>query len=589
MLQLFFVVNLSILVFTNYVAAVEYSCLNATLSSIPCQDTHISCDQNRDCLVSCSSRQKCSNAIIDCPLTGNCIIECRGSRTCENLIVNATHSRSGSLDVLCEDGKYDQCAGIKIYASAVQENTNQLNLLCNGQGHSCVGAEVSCPLNGDCFVSCNTDSACENSTITGPENAGLLVGCNGPMACADAKIDARHADDLAISGCIQTDACLDVSIHCPPYTNSSAPNCFIEGNDNLVISKLYAVHGWHDVDIEYFGHFNYKSTYHGVFYCGYGYTHHCDLALDAWSCSDATDYCNTIQVDQATDSDHHSDTNHDTDSHHDSDTNHHDTDSDHHGDDSDHHGDDHDTDHHLDYMPPPKKSGFEHGAMGMVLVGGGLIALSILCVICGSIGKAYDKATRKLSDMGFKSPFKSPYQERNLREKYRQAYGLNDLEHSMEESRTSVSRSGYAPQPQPQPQAANKSGQLSRPESHTAHIHRPNSHSGTYTATIHRQDSQSRTKSNRDIPIYPARQHSQHGVGQTHTARALSAHGSYHNSGSSLHSHPATGYYHGVHGHQAHHSVAGTRSKHGHHGSGRGNGGHSKRSTKQNAEMVQIR
>ena len=60
--------------------------------------------------------------------------------------------------------------------------------------------------------------------------------------------------------------------------------------DNGGGTKIYAVNGWKDIDVQYTG--NYGASHGGKMFCGEGYTQKCDIAKNGWTCSSYTDYCN---------------------------------------------------------------------------------------------------------------------------------------------------------------------------------------------------------------------------------------------------------------------------------------------------------
>eukprot|EP00485_Elphidium_margaritaceum_P014390 CAMPEP_0202725722 /NCGR_PEP_ID=MMETSP1385-20130828/184248_1 /ASSEMBLY_ACC=CAM_ASM_000861 /TAXON_ID=933848 /ORGANISM="Elphidium margaritaceum" /LENGTH=598 /DNA_ID=CAMNT_0049391927 /DNA_START=81 /DNA_END=1877 /DNA_ORIENTATION=+ len=433
------------------------------------------CSPYQDCSVTCTSTSQCNDMVIECPIRGSCNIECVGTQSCQNLVVNASQSQYGHVNVVCENnelsmsdhGDHDQCNGLKVYGSVMDSNTGDVSIACNGDLHACLAMAVFCPLHGDCLLACNGDSACAHSMARGPEFGDLIVSCNAPGSCFSATLNGQYSELMEVSGCLAASSCTDLAVYVPPYTNST-PNCFIEGNDNLQISHLYAVHGWSDIDFSYAGVFASPAHSSSVMYCGDGYHDQCTMATDAWSCAHYDDACSEDVL-------LHNDGDHDGDSDHDHDT--------------DDHGDSHDSDHDTGYnYVPDQRRDFESGAVGMLIIGGVLLALVIVCIVCGGIKKAHSAASRKLSDIGWKSPFKSPRKAYVEQQQYMQQVASSEnqiasymdgvVEHSVDASYMDPHEAGHT---------------LYRPESHTAHIHRPNSHSANFTAAIHRPNSANST------------------------------------------------------------------------------------------------
>jgi len=126
------------------------------------------------------------------------------------------------------------------------------------------------------------------SIITGPINGELNVYCNGQMSCFDVVFDAAESNKVSITGCKENESCLDISLYCPPNSNR-IKNCFIEGNNNLGDTKLYAINGWNDIEIDYSGTFG--PEHGGKMFCGDGYNNNCNIAPDDWSCGINSNQC----------------------------------------------------------------------------------------------------------------------------------------------------------------------------------------------------------------------------------------------------------------------------------------------------------
>mmetsp|Transcript_73287 Transcript_73287/g.65980 ORF Transcript_73287/g.65980 Transcript_73287/m.65980 type:complete len:335 (-) Transcript_73287:61-1065(-) len=287
-------VNLSFLVYFTLSYSHDCSDTNSL-----CKNSKIECLSNQDCFVSCSGDKLCQNSIIECPINGNCNIECRGYKSCQNLIINATLSITGNINILCQDAS-QECESLSIYGSIYDDtNTQQtdLSLKCNGDLRSCHKSNIHCPVSGDCLIQCQSDESCKNNSISGPINGDLMVQCTGESSCIQSTIKAENADELDLSGCSRSDSCLDLTIHCPPMTNITNPNCFIQGNDNLGSYSgqginIYAMNGWQDVEVSYSG--SYGLRHQGTMHCGSGYNSQCSFASSEWSCIDEDAFCNTV-------------------------------------------------------------------------------------------------------------------------------------------------------------------------------------------------------------------------------------------------------------------------------------------------------
>eukprot|EP00483_Globobulimina_turgida_P005186 UN05196 len=167
-----------------------------------------------------------------------------------------------------------------------------MNVLCNGALQSCMHSEIICPVTGNCLISCNEDKSCKHSNITGPVNGDLTVNCNAESSCFGSIFNAKQSHQIDISGCIAIDSCLDLSIYCPQNINHTA-YCFIQGNDNIGSgTKIYAIHGWEDIQIDYSG--NFDLNHNGIMYCGTNYDISCEIAANEWKClnSDDVNMCN---------------------------------------------------------------------------------------------------------------------------------------------------------------------------------------------------------------------------------------------------------------------------------------------------------
>ena len=166
--------------------------------------------------------------MIQCPLNGNCDIECRGQKSCHNLIINATYSKSGNINILCQDSE-NECQNLQIYGSIFETNSDDLNIECNGGYQSCLSSNIKCPATGNCNIKCSKSESCKNSSISGPINGDLVIDCTGSKSCLLSTFNAINSDELDINGCTESQSCLDLTIYCPPINNISEPTCFVEG------------------------------------------------------------------------------------------------------------------------------------------------------------------------------------------------------------------------------------------------------------------------------------------------------------------------------------------------------------------------
>jgi len=125
----------------------------------------------------------------------------------------------------------------------------------------------------------------------------LTIHCNGEHSCFGAIFNGSAVSQLNITGCIDYESCLHISLYCPA-TSKPSKNCMISGNDNLGGNiTIYTINGWDDIDIDYNGA---ADTIHsGQMFCGSYSNISCAIAPDDWSCINTNDYCNNkmdIQV-----------------------------------------------------------------------------------------------------------------------------------------------------------------------------------------------------------------------------------------------------------------------------------------------------
>eukprot|EP01084_Bolivina_argentea_P083038 150345_1 len=290
-----------------------------------CQTSWINCPPRENCFVSCDDEQSCIGSVINCPVNGDCSIECHGSQSCQDVFIDAT-LLSGDLNVLCkgDSNSTDHCKGMQIYGNTLQSNHGTFTVECSGHLRSCMHAELSCPLNGECNLDCTGHSSCQYAVVTGPIHNNLHIDCDAERACFGATFNGAVSSQLSVTGCTKLKSCLDLTLYCPPHNNNGVKQCFIEGNDNLgsdassvlptafptqsptlnptidtnvptpVSSNsngivIYAVNGFDDIAINYTGTFG--ATHEGMMICGSDYDSVCNLAARDWSCQDSNIYC----------------------------------------------------------------------------------------------------------------------------------------------------------------------------------------------------------------------------------------------------------------------------------------------------------
>jgi hypothetical protein len=73
-------------------------------------------------------------------------------------------------------------------------------------------ADVDCPTDFECEVSCEGDNACHQAVITCSDYA-CTVGCDGPNACHDAEIRGGHGSVSVTCG-NDSNACNGLRFDC---------------------------------------------------------------------------------------------------------------------------------------------------------------------------------------------------------------------------------------------------------------------------------------------------------------------------------------------------------------------------------------
>eukprot|EP01084_Bolivina_argentea_P224172 379149_1 len=179
---------------------------------------------------------------ITCTST-NCQVQCN-DRGCQNKIIN------------CPNGQCD--------------------IYCTGQD-GCNQATINCPNDYGCNIQCGA-SGCLNAQINGgsTNNARLIVTCTHINSCKYATFDARYAHELTIQECTWNDACIGITVYCPPHDNGGK-KCTISGDDSMGGTaidpiKFYAVNGFDDITIN-----SITINRYGNIYCQNNYTASCTI------------------------------------------------------------------------------------------------------------------------------------------------------------------------------------------------------------------------------------------------------------------------------------------------------------------------
>eukprot|EP01083_Nonionella_stella_P173827 600758_1 len=251
----------------------------------------ILCNEDEDCVITCN-KLGCESSEIYCPLHGNCTIICQGLHSCTGATIYA-NSSIGNFDLICQANyaNSNACRNIKVFgntlpSSSSNTTTDHFNIICE----TCPTAEIHCAHSTDCQITCNgTMDSCQQMQIIGPLSNELYIQCEGTNACRNAIVSAYDTSDLFIDGCSDpySNSCANLTVYCPSATNTK--HCHLEGDNNLAMVQLYAVDGWNDIDIDYFGQYPHAS---GTMHCGSDYTISCDISSDSWSCAD-TSLCAT--------------------------------------------------------------------------------------------------------------------------------------------------------------------------------------------------------------------------------------------------------------------------------------------------------
>ena len=167
-------------------AWVEYTpYTNSTINSITfqctatnsCKDLTFHCPENTICNIDCITHSSCVDATFNCPDSSFCNATCWGSASCYNARFNGPGSISCTENNACREATFP-----------IPPSNQSFNFNCDTTAE-CTDANIFCPTNADCLISCGA-YACYNTTITLPTGAGIngpFVECRTDTACRDVK------------------------------------------------------------------------------------------------------------------------------------------------------------------------------------------------------------------------------------------------------------------------------------------------------------------------------------------------------------------------------------------------------------------
>jgi len=165
---------------------------------------------------------------------------------------------------------------------------------------------IQCQHNSACFVYCKEEGSCQNANILCPINRECIVSCGKHSnACNGAVVDARYSSLFELNDCASGDSstCSAMSIYFPPNNNGQKISFLNVGNNFKHALKLYAIYGWLDVDASgYTGDF--EEEIDGVMYCTFWYESSCQIEDNGWECDNNGDYCNNPSMSDPPDDQH---------------------------------------------------------------------------------------------------------------------------------------------------------------------------------------------------------------------------------------------------------------------------------------------
>ena len=153
---------------------------------------------------------------------------------------------------------------------------------------------IKCNGNSACFIYCKEDEACSGANIFCPIDHPCIVSCGKyETACQGAIIDARYSSLFELNDCSSgsSTTCSEMTIYFPPNDNG-LPRSSLNTGDNMKDDiTLYAIYGWLDIDTSSF-----TGTYDdidAIMFCGFWYQYSCEVDDDDWICENTNDYCNS--------------------------------------------------------------------------------------------------------------------------------------------------------------------------------------------------------------------------------------------------------------------------------------------------------
>eukprot|EP01084_Bolivina_argentea_P016113 30185_1 len=258
----------------------QYACLGV---NFPIPDPNVNLD------IWCNiGTNTCEEAIINCPTNARCRIYCDGSDSCRAAVINWPTDPS-VVTVL-------DCTGTNACTDTtpkpiIASNTEDYYLNCLES--VCANRVIHCPLDYNCFITCDAVSACDNFKLYGPNNKEFAINCDQQYSCRNGIIHGENSNLFEMQGCVTgTRACTGMQI----WVSWNNGGEFI-GVDNSFSGKggvdlhIYAQNGFNDVTFTSYGG-DYSGNF-GFMHCGAGYANQCKMAvINAWRC-DAGDntYC----------------------------------------------------------------------------------------------------------------------------------------------------------------------------------------------------------------------------------------------------------------------------------------------------------
>jgi len=152
---------------------------------------------------------------------------------------------------------------------------------------------IVCLPHENCDIYCHEHDACHNGYIQCAPGFACDVTCSTPLSCQHLTINATYASLFTLHDCGQH-ACDNMTVYFPPNTNGVPKGILNVDRDLNSYSnhlQFYAVNGWNDIYVANTANFSHGNN--GVMYCSPFYDEQCAFAVDAWSCANGDDICNT--------------------------------------------------------------------------------------------------------------------------------------------------------------------------------------------------------------------------------------------------------------------------------------------------------